>query len=158
MMSAYWWLRLVHGYWRWMVLVSALVVLVRATVGAHTGSEWARGDERAMRGFLAAVDLQVMTGIILYFAFSPFWLATYQSFHETMSSPVARFFGVEHETAMLLALIAAHVGRARAERASAGSHKHRATRAAMLIFFALLLWAIPWPWRSFGRPLFRTTF
>jgi hypothetical protein len=118
-MSAYTLLRLVHGYWRWMALVSALVVLVRATVGAHTGSEWTRG--RACDAwFPGGGNLQVMMGRILYFAFSPFWLATYQSFHETMSSPVARFFGVEHESAML-ALIATHVGRVRAERAFAAS-------------------------------------
>ena len=27
----------------------------------------------------------------------------------------------------------------------------------MLLFFTLVLWAIPWPWRDIGRPLFRTT-
>jgi hypothetical protein len=28
---------------------------------------------------------------------------------------------------------------------------------AMAIFFALLLWAMPWPWPKVGRPFFRTT-
>ena len=74
-----------------------------------------------------------------------------------MTSQVARFFGVEHETAMLLAFSAAHVGRVRAKRAFDDVHKHRAIQIAMVIFFALVLWATPWPWRSVGRPLFRTT-
>ena len=74
-----------------------------------------------------------------------------------MTDQGARFLGVEHETAMLLAVIAAHVGRLRAKRAPARALKHHAMRTAMVIFFALVLWAIRWPWRSFGRPLFRTT-
>jgi hypothetical protein len=156
-MSAYTLLRLAHSYWRWVVLVSAVVVLVRMIVGVLTRSEWTGADEGSVRRFLTAADFQMLIGVILYFGFSPFWLATYQSFHETMSSQVSRFFGVEHQTAMLLALVAAHVGRARAKRAVVGAKKYRAMLIAMLIFFALVLWAIPWPWRVVGRPLLRTT-
>jgi len=110
-----------------------------------------------MRRFFNALDLQVLLGLVLYFFFSPFWLATYQTFGETMRSPVARFFGVEHETAMLLAALAAHVGSHRAKLAATDTAKHRIVAVATAIFFALLLWAIPWPWREVGRPLFRTT-
>ncbi|HWE31463.1 MAG TPA: hypothetical protein VHB97_25850, partial [Polyangia bacterium] len=66
----------------------------------------------------------------------------------------ARFFGVEHETAMLLAFVTAHVGRVLSRRAP-DPRKQRILRATMFIFFALVLWAIPWPWRAFGRPLLR---
>ena len=155
--SVYALLRLAHSYWRWPVLASALVVLVRVVTGAHTRRAWTRDDDRAVRLLLSAVDLQLAIGMTLYFGFSPFFPALYQSFHESMSSPVARFFGIEHQTAMLLAMIAAHVGHSRARRAVDDVAKHRAMRAAMVIFFALTLWAIPWPWRIFGRPLFRTT-
>jgi len=37
------------------------------------------------------------------------------------------------------------------------ARQHRIVTVTMVIFFALLLWAIPWPWREVGRPLFRTT-
>jgi hypothetical protein len=150
-------LRLAHGYWRWVVLVSALTVLVRAMVGARARSQWTRRDDQAVRLFILALDLQVFMGVMLYFVFSPFWPATYHTFHETMSGHVARFFGVEHETAMLLAFIVAHAGWHRARQAMAGTSKRRVMGAAMVLFFALVLWAIPWPWREVGRPLFRTT-
>jgi hypothetical protein len=156
-LTAYSLLRVAHGYWRWVVLVSALTVLVRAVIGARARGAWTRRDDQGVRLFVFALDLQVFMGLMLYFVFSPFWPATYHSFHETMSSQVARFFGVEHETAMLLAFIVAHVGRHRADRAVADVNKHRAMVTAMAVFFMLVLWAIPWPWREVGRPLFRTT-
>jgi hypothetical protein len=155
--AGYGWLRLVHGYWRWMVCFSALVVLVRALSGAARGRPWSAGDERAAVLFVAAVDLQVLLGLTLYFGFSPYWSATHTAFAATMKNQGARFFGVEHETAMLLAFITAHVGRALAKRAPSDTRKQRIMRTTLLVFFAIIAWAIPWPWRSFGRPLLRTT-
>jgi hypothetical protein len=59
---------------------------------------------------------------------------------------------------MILAFLTAHVGHAGAKRMSDGDRKRRRIMITMLIFFALVLWAIPWPWRIVGRPLFRTSF
>jgi hypothetical protein len=155
-MSAYAVLRLVHGYWRWMVLVSACVVLVRVIIGVVSKREWTRTDDRAIKMFSSAFDLQFLIGVVLYFGFSPFFTATYQSFRETMSGTVSRFFGIEHQVAMVLAMTVAHIGRGGAARAPDSARKHRTMLIAMLIVFALMLWAIPWPWREVGRPLFRT--
>ena len=93
------------------VVILAIAILVRSVIGAVAHREWTRRDERTMRVFSSILDLQVVLGLIIFFFYSPFWPATYQTFSETMRSPVARFFGVEHETAMLLAAIAVHVGR-----------------------------------------------
>jgi hypothetical protein len=158
MMSGYTVLRLVHGYWRWSVLASALVVLARALTGVQKRRAFTRTDERAALLFITALDLQVLLGLVLYFAFSPFWLAARQSFHAILHDPVSRFFGVEHETAMLLALVVAHAGRVRARRLDDGARRHRVMLMTLIVFFALVLWAIPWPWRAAGRPLLRLSF
>ena len=148
--NLYGWLRLVHGYWRWMVVLAAAVVLVRAI----RARGWTAADERASVLFVAAVDIQVLLGLTLYFGFSPYWTATHTAFAATMKNQGARFFGVEHETAMLLAFVVAHVGRVVSKRAPE-SRKQRILRTTLLVFFALVAWAIPWPWRAFGRPLLR---
>jgi len=75
-----------------------------------------------------------------------------------LHAPVARFFGIEHQTAMVLAMAAVHVGWARAARAADARRKYRTLIVTLLIFFAIAAWAIPWPGRVVGRPLFRTTF
>jgi hypothetical protein len=156
-MSMYGLLRVIHGYWRWAVLVSGVVTLVRA-VGAVRGPRaWTPGDERASRTFVGALDVQVLLGLLLYFGFSPFWPAVRDSFEFALRDRSARFFGMEHETAMLLGFVAAHVGRVRSRKATDPTVKHGAILVSTLVFFLFVSWAIPWPWRSIGRPLFRVS-
>jgi hypothetical protein len=157
-MTGYWIFRLVHGYWRWAVLVAGATAVVRSVRALRVEGAWTASDERTSRWFVAAVDVQVLLGLILYFGLSPFWPAMRDSFHYALKDRTARFFGIEHETAMLFAFIAAHVGRVRVKRADGGRAKHRAQLLFTAIFFAFVLWAIPWPWRFVGRPLFRVSF
>jgi hypothetical protein len=156
-MSWYELLRIAHSYWRWAVLIAALIVLQRAVVGARRNHGWTPGDARAARFFFSALDIQFTLGVILYFGFSPFFSAVYHSFSETMKDPNARFFGIEHQTAMLLATAVAHVGMDRAKRTAEGPARHRVMRTAMIVFFVIVLVGLPWPWRPYGRPLFRTS-
>ena len=124
-MSAYTVLRLLHSYWRWAVLVAAFIV-ARALVGMTTRRPWTTADQRAARLFLTTLDVQFVLGIVLSWV-RPFWMSTLQSFRETMQAPVARFFGIEHETAMVLAMAAVHVGWARAARAADARRKYPRT-------------------------------
>jgi hypothetical protein len=156
-MSVYSLLLVIHSYWRWPVLVLAIVVLMRAVIGVMTRRAWSNGDARVMRLFLISVDVQVLIGLILYFFFSPFWPSLYQAFGDTMRSPVARFFAIEHEMATFVATAIAHIGWSRARRATTDATKQRIVAVSMAVFFVLLLWAIPWPGGAVGRPLFRTT-
>ncbi|MDB4965616.1 MAG: hypothetical protein JWN44_1305 [Myxococcales bacterium] len=154
-MTGYTVFRLIHSYWRWVVLACAIVVLVRSISGLTSRRGWTGGDARASRLFVIAVDVQLLLGLILYFVFSPFWNAMHGSFHAAMKDPITRFFGMEHGVAMLLALVAVHVGAVRARRATDAAAKHRALLITTVIFFALALVGMPWPWRPMGRPLFR---
>ena len=144
-------LRIVHSYWRWAVLIAAVIVFVRSTTGFWRKREWTRADESAVRRFIGVLDFQFLLGVVLYFGFSPFWTATYYSFAETMSDQGSRFFGIEHQTAMFVAVAAAHIGRDRAKRLSSGPGRHRTVWLALLVFFVIVFWAIPWPWRPY-RP------
>ena len=155
MMSWYELLRGVHSYWRWAVLIAAAIALVRAAAGAGAGRAWRGADERAARIFIATIDLQFLLGVVLYFGFSPFWTATYHSFSETMRDQGSRFFGIEHQMAMVLGITAAHVAWDRVERTGRTPASHRMMLVGLLVFLAFVLWAIPWPSRSYGRPLFR---
>jgi hypothetical protein len=150
-------LRVVHSYWRWVVLAAAVVVLARAAAGVYKQREWTAADSRAARLFGRALDIQFTVGVILYFGFSPFFSAIYHSFSESMSDPGARFFGIEHQVAMLIATAVAHVGMDRGRRAASGPARHRTVWITMILFLLIVAVGIPWPWRPFGRPLFRTT-
>jgi hypothetical protein len=156
-MSWYSVLLAVHSYWRWVVLGTWLWVLVRSVAGLGGKRDWTKADDRASTLFVSALDTQFAIGLILYFGFSPFFQAVRQAFSAAMKNPEARFFGIEHETAMFLAVAAVHAFRVRARRATEPKAKHQAMLIGALIFGVLAAWAIPWPGRpAVGRPLFRS--
>ncbi len=156
-MSGYAFLRLLHGDWRWAVLAALVVVLVRASLGLARGSGWSPGDERAARLLVIAFDVQVLLGLILYFAFSPSFSALVHAPGAAMKDAGTRFFAVEHGFAMLIALAVLHVARARSRRQAEPARKHRIMLVGALVVLVISGWAIPWPSRAVGRPLVRTS-
>ncbi|HWF84012.1 MAG TPA: hypothetical protein VG222_04170 [Vicinamibacterales bacterium] len=142
---------IIHSWLRWVALV--------AGVGATLSALADRGDgRRADRWGLALVtslDLQMLIGLLLYFALSPFTKVAMQDFGAAMKDPGLRFFAVEHVTMMLAAVILVHVGRVLARKAASPG----ARRTRMFVCFGLatilMVIAIPWPGMAHGRPLFR---
>lgn len=133
-----------HSLLRWAVLAAGLAAVVRG--GARNSS--------IGRWFTILLDVQLLLGLLLYFALSPFTRAALQDFGAAMKNPQLRFFAVEHVFGMLIALVLAHIGTAKIRKAPEG----RGQRLAM-IFYGLALVAIlvsiPWPGMPAGRPLFR---
>lgn len=152
-MSGYTVLRALHSYWRWAVIVSAIVLVLRLV----RRGDWTRADDRASLFYVIALDLQLLLGLLLYFGFSPYFDALRAGFHAAMHDRNTRFFSIEHQTAMLLVVIAAHVARVRAKKTSDPQAKRRAHWIALAVLGLALAFAMPWPWRAHtGRPLFRT--
>lgn len=143
-----------HSLVRWVVVIAAVAAVGQAIRGWLTKREWAALDDRLGLVFTVSMDVQLLTGIILYLV-SPLIQAAMQDFGAAMSAPALRFFAVEHVALMIVAVVLAHVGRALVKRTadSAGQHK----RAAILfgLAFLVLLVAIPWPFLYPDRPWFR---
>lgn len=152
-MTGYTVLRALHSYWRWAVIVSAIVLLVRVL----RRGEWTKADDRASLFYVAALDLQLLLGLVLYFGFSPYFDAFKAGMKVAMHDRNTRFFSVEHQTAMLLVVVAAHWARIKAKRAVDAAAKRKALLVALVVLGLALAFAMPWPWRAqTGRPLFRT--
>lgn len=135
----------VHGLFRWIVLIAAVYALVRAYRGWLRAEAWSVADRRAGVFFSSALDLQVLSGIVLAFI-SPLIQNALFGLQAAMQAPHLRFFLVEHIPLMLAALVLVHIG-SRMTRAVADDRlKHR--RAALMFTLATLaiIVAIPW-WR-----------
>lgn len=144
-----------HSYVRWLVVIAALVVLVRAVRGWLGRRAWSAADDRAGLLFTIGMDVQVLLGLALYLGLSPLVAAALRNMATTMRTSALRFFAVEHIGAMLVALILAHVGRARSRRAGEASARHRSAAIWYGLAILLMLVSIPWPFYSYGRALFR---
>ena len=144
---------LVHSWLRWLALV-AVVGVTLAAVRNQVQGERSVADRWGLTAMMA-LDLQMLLGLVLYLALSPFTTEALQNFSAAMRNPGLRFWAVEHSSSMLAAVILAHVGRAIARKAPDAASK----RTRLLVCFGLatllIMLGMPWPGMANGRPLFR---
>ena len=140
---------LLHSWIRWVALVGAVGTTLAALMNrGRTAEGW---------GLVAMIglDLQLLLGLLLYLVVSPNMAEIRAHFGEAMQNGQLRFWAVEHLTAMLVAVVLAHVGRVLARRAATPA----ARRGRLLICFGLatilIIAGTPWPGLVYGRPLFR---
>jgi hypothetical protein len=146
---------LLHSWLRWAVLLLALIAIWRAVDGARSRRDWLPGDERFCRIFLGLLDVQLLLGLLLYFALSPLTKAALGDFGAVMPDPLMRFWAVEHVFGMVVGVALAHVGMVRARRAATDTMKHKRVAVFFILALLAILAAIPWPGRVYARPLFR---
>ncbi len=142
-----------HNLLRWLVVIAAVLVLVRAVRGLRGGRAWSSTDERAGQLYLISMDLQLLIGLVLFFVLSPLTRTALTDIAAAMSNDSTRFFVAEHFPYMLIAVILAHIGRARVRRATEDRVRFRQTLIWLGLSFLLVLIAIPWPFFSYGRSL-----
>src|SRR5690349_13825439 len=118
-----------HSWIRWIALIAVIGTLLAAA---------RRQDASADRWGLiamAVLDLQMLIGLILYLAVSPNMQEILAHFDAAMKEPTARFWAVEHITAMMGAVIVAHVGRVLARKAGTSDAKCK----RLLLWFSIAL-------------------
>lgn len=151
--SALW----LHSLLRWAVLLTGAVAWFRAVGGGTAKRPWTAKDELWGLLFTISLDTQLLVGLVLYVALSPFTKLAFQDFGGAMANSSLRYWAVEHITGMIIGLALAHVGRAKMRKAANDARRHRLAT----IYFGLALVAvcasIPWPGLGLPveRPLFR---
>ncbi|MFZ1553825.1 MAG: hypothetical protein WAV53_20710 [Anaerolineae bacterium] len=144
-----------HSIVRWLIVLAALASVGRALGGLRGGQAWTALDKRLGIIFTSAMDTQLLIGLLLYFFYSPITLAALRDMGGAMSQPGSRFFAVDHLFAMLIAVVLAHIGWARAKKASSDSAKFRQIAIFFGLAIVLVLLSIPWPFSSVARPWLR---
>jgi hypothetical protein len=139
----------IHSWFRWFAFGGVLVVFVKELRAYTTGRPWHPSDLTWMKAAAQVLSAQFAIGVLLY-ATSPYIHSLFSDLSATMHDRVSRFFLVEHEFTMLIAVAATHMGAAIARKGATDQARHR--RAAIFFGIAglLMVYAIPW-W----RPLFR---
>jgi len=150
----YSYLLVLHSWLRWVILFAGAAAVARAVLASTTEAEWEPLDQRLARTFVAAIDSQVLVGLVLY-AVSPMTPKTGDDFRTVMAIAPLRFFAVEHGPMMIIALAAAHIAWVRAKRAPDAKTRHRRVAVGFAIALVVMAIAIPWPGLAHGRPLVR---
>jgi hypothetical protein len=144
---------LIHSWLRWGALLAGVLATLFAFRVAPAG-----GADRTDRWgliLIIALDLQLVIGLLLYFALSPTTAAILDNFGAAMRDPVARFWAVEHVSMMLAALVAGHLGRVLGRTARTPASKRTRLRICYGLATIAMVAGMPWPGLAAGRPLFR---
>ncbi|NPV56899.1 MAG: hypothetical protein HPY76_09570 [Anaerolineae bacterium] len=147
-----------HNLLRWVVVILAAIALVRAWSGWLAKRAFTTSDARIWTLFAGMFDVQVLLGLMLYFAPGTFTYTAFRNFGAAMGDEVTRFFAIEHILMMLISLVLVHVGASKAKKAGEDNAKHRAAALWFSAAFLILFLAIPWSPVSFlgsERPLLR---
>ncbi len=132
-----------HGLWRWVLLIAALVTAGKAMIGWLGRQPWGKVDSQLGLVYTIIVDLQFLLGLLLWIG-GPFNVSLFAT--GAMSDTYQRFILVEHPLLILIALILAHVGRTLSNKATAPAQKHRLAYTfygLSLICVAAVFWLHP---------------
>ena len=145
-----------HNVLRWVILLLLLIALIRHLSGMTGKKAFTGGDKKTDLFLLISAHTQLLLGLYLWFV-GPwgYHLLKSTGFSAAMKDPAARFWIMEHNMGMLLAIIFITIGRGVAKKNIPDVSKHRRAFWLFLIALILILASIPWPSRiAIGRPLF----
>src|SRR4051794_20689843 len=93
-----------HSWLRWVVLLAGLLAVARAIAGRSSGRPWSRADDLVSAIFIGILDLQMLLGLIMYFAMSPITRADMEDIGAAMANTGLRFWTIEHPFGMIVAI------------------------------------------------------
>lgn len=138
-------LRHTHSGLRWIALILLLLTIVKAFSGMSGNKLFTAGDKKLALFTLITMHLQLVVGLWLYI--SGKWYEPVAAPDEAAKS-LHRFFGMEHISMMLLAIILITVGYSKAKRVSSDKLKFKNLAIFFTIGLVLILAAIPWPFMA----------
>ena len=142
-----------HSLFRYLILLFGLITVISALRGVIGKRAYGRGDEKANLFFMIMCDIQLLLGLALYFGKG--FYDGLGNMANTMKDAGARFYTVEHEVMMLLAIVLVHVGRVKVKNAASDSSRFNKSLVFFGLAFLIMLYAIPWLFRSnIGAPYF----
>ena len=142
-----------HSWIRWIALIAGFGATLAAANDSHLKAN-SRADRWGLI-LMMALDIQMLLGLLLYLVLSPFTVVARDNFGAAMRNPQLRFWGVEHISTMLIAVVLVHAGRVLARKAATPDARRTRLVICFGIAIFLMLFGTPWPGMSNARPLFR---
>lgn len=133
-----------HSWLRWIVLLLIIVVVFKSLGGLFGGGTYKKLDNILAASFVGTMHLQLLIGLILYFATSALVAEAHSNMGAAMKEPDLRFWAVEHITLMVLAVIFAQVGRSISKKSEDDVVKFRFQSIFFGASFLMVLLGIPW--------------
>ncbi|MFD2148491.1 cytochrome B [Mucilaginibacter antarcticus] len=129
-MNAYSIVQHLHSGFRYIVLVLFIYTIIAALLGWFGKRPYTNGNRLTNLFAMISAHTQLLIGIALYFL-SPL----VQFAGSTMKDPVLRYYTVEHQVIMLIALVLITIGHSKSKKALSAEAKHK----TIALFYGIAL-------------------
>jgi len=133
-----------HNTLRWLLLLSILITVIKYLIGWLGSKPWTKTDNILGIVFTSLMDIQLLTGLVLYFFLSPVTKLAFSDFGAAMKDSGLRFYAVEHISMMIIAVVLVHIGRAKSKKAKTDLAKFKTASIYFLVALVVISAAIPW--------------
>jgi hypothetical protein len=132
-----------HSGLRWLLLIFIVIAIANAFMKKNSATEYSKSDKMPVLLTLIFTHIQILIGLVLYF------ISPRVSFHAGfMKEAASRFYGIEHISMMLIAVILITIGYSKSKRQTDIGKKHSTVFFYYLIGFIIMMVSIPWPFRA----------
>ena len=128
-----------HSGLRWI----ALLLLLLAIFNAFTAKSYEKKHRLVNLFTMITFHIQLLIGLALYYNYM-----TPKIGENWMENDAWRFFGMEHLSGMLLAIVAITIGHSKSKKGADAAAKFKAIKLWYVIALILVLAFIPWPFRT----------
>lgn len=144
-----------HSLTRWLVLGSLALALFCAYRGWLLKKTVSKTDNQIRIISAAVAHVQLVLGLTLYFI-SPIVNYFLHNFKTAVHERVIRFFGLEHITMMLVAIVLITIGSANAKRKPTDEQKFKTWAIWYTVALVIIFFSIPWAFSPLtSRPYYR---
>jgi hypothetical protein len=144
-----------HSLWRWVVLATLLLSISRAFWGKKGAKSFTKKEDQLRILTLIVAHIQLTIGIVLY-AVSPIVSYFLNNFGTAVHERQIRFFGMEHITVMISAVIILTIGSSKVKKQEDDYQKYSVMFFWFGIALLLIMSSIPWSFSPLtSRPNFR---
>ncbi len=133
-----------HSIGRWILLLLLLIAIFNSLVAGQR--PFIKSDARTGLILTIVADTMLLIGLALWYWGPKGYNLIVAA--NAMKDPVTRFYGVEHTTGMIIAIILLHIGKAQGRRRISDKAKHNRTMLFYFLALVIILITIPWPFRN----------
>ncbi len=137
-------LLIAHSYLRYIILIMLIIVIITSLIGLMHKKPYANTDDKLSLFLFISTHLQLLIGLILFFV-SP----AVQFSGAAMKDAITRYWLVEHNTAMIIAIVFITLARTTSKKMTVSETRHKRMLIFNLIALAIIVLTISISGRDF---------
>ena len=137
-------LKMLHSGWAYIALIVLVVAVVNAAIGFFSKKNFQEKDLRIPLFTLIVYHIQLILGLIAYFASAQFAYVKQNGMGASMAQPEIRMMVVEHPLMMILAIVLITMGFSKHKKQATDNGKFKTIFMYYGIALLFVLSRIPW--------------